>query len=381
MAEEIVIENRNRPALIILCVFGLILAGGLSLSMFYAFADRFPSVPSLEELSVSAVALASSLALLWSLYTLIRNPAYLKTEAEGIVFGGRVRCYCTWDNVKDIHLLPTEKYSSWGLIGMFYSVVIDLHSSDELFFDNILDRMVSRKAIMGNRLNLPLRNVTSLSPDQVCAGLRERWKRACPASNAVDSMPVVEMANDEPPDEIIVVRNYGALKWFNIACIMLMAAMAKTALTDDGGPDWFKLFVALVVTGGLIWKLVLMLSGKPLLETTLNGITFCGQGGQCHVPWKNIKGISFVPMRWQNYRKSNPKYPDKRVRIEFHNSRDVHYKNLIHRIVGELRGPHYTFNPIGGETNVSMDLVEALQARLDRSRSEVAPDIDSGAEI
>ncbi|BDQ33054.1 hypothetical protein [Pseudodesulfovibrio portus] len=367
--EEIVIENRNRATSIVLCLFGLVLVGSFLSLLIYGFATKFTVFFSFESFVMLVLGLAFLSLLLWALYSLTRNSKYLETQPEGIVFGGRVRCFCTWDNIKDIQLVPYELYSRGGRVGMFYAVTIDFHSSDELYFDSAIDRMLARKAISDDQLKLYLRNVTSLSPEQVCSRLRERWKQASPASRAIASIPVVEDSKAELPDEIRVTRNDGKMKILLLCLLVLFAVVVKMALTHPDGVNWGMLLICLFGMGTAFWTLAIILPGKPLLETSPVGVALCGETGRCFVPWNNIKGITSVADRWQRYTTFPSRFPDRRIKFEFYDKQTVHYDNLIYRMVGKLLGSSFTINPIGGEANVSTGLIEALEARLERARS------------
>jgi hypothetical protein len=118
-----------------------------------------------------------------SLYSLSANKPLLETSDEGIMAGGLVRWYCPWSNVKNIAISNVERKIKGGLFlpaltGTFKELVIEIHSPDDVYYDNWLHKALRDLVVKDGGIILSVERQTSLAKDQVCKILFERWQQA-----------------------------------------------------------------------------------------------------------------------------------------------------------------------------------------------------------
>jgi hypothetical protein len=118
-----------------------------------------------------------------SLYSLSANKPLLETSDEGIMAGGLVRWYCPWSNVKNIAISNVERKIKGGLLspaitGTFKELVIEIHSPDDVYYDNWLHKALRDLVVKDGSIILSVERQTSMAKDQVCKILFERWQQA-----------------------------------------------------------------------------------------------------------------------------------------------------------------------------------------------------------
>lgn len=176
---EVVIEQVSRALSWFFAWVGL--AGSLVVICLY-----FTTLPGVEidlDIRIFALGLAVGVASAFSLYALASDKPFLETSDDGLMAGSMVRWYCPWTNIRDIVVIPMER--SIGKSILFPSpkisvrqLVIELHSVDELLFDNRFHATMSGYVVKDGRIVLDIAGKTAMSREKLCGLLRERWRQA-----------------------------------------------------------------------------------------------------------------------------------------------------------------------------------------------------------
>ena len=176
--QELVIDHVSRTLSKLLAWAGMILSF-LTIILYLAAPDgRF----NLDVRSMGLCVVIAVISPLY-LYSLSANKPLLETSDEGIMAGGLVRWYCPWSNVKNIAVSNVERKIKGGLLmpaltGTFKELVIEIHSPDDVYYDNWLHKALRHLVVKDGSIILSVERQTSMAKDQVCKILFERWQQA-----------------------------------------------------------------------------------------------------------------------------------------------------------------------------------------------------------
>ncbi|WFS61270.1 hypothetical protein LF599_11350 [Pseudodesulfovibrio thermohalotolerans] len=176
---EVVIEQVSRALSWFFAWVGL--AGSLVVICLY-----FTTLPGVEidlDIRILALGLAVGVASVFSLYSLASDKPFLETSDDGVMAGSMVRWYCPWANIRDIAVMSVERDMGKGLLLSSSKItvrqlVIELHSVDELLFDNRFHATMSGYVVKDGRIILDIAGKTAMSCEKLCGLLRERWRQA-----------------------------------------------------------------------------------------------------------------------------------------------------------------------------------------------------------
>lgn len=176
--QEIRLQNDSRLGLMCLMVFVIPMFTGV-LWFLYPFREGGP-YPFVVLWYASLVGFPLSL---WQLYVLATSKYVLTTRPDGLVVGLWIRRILPWKNIKDIGLSEVKLTGGlkkrWSAARPYrQSLVIRMHDSRQMEFENILHRIAHILSFSRNEIRLPLKLVSIQNNDTLCQTIRERWSLA-----------------------------------------------------------------------------------------------------------------------------------------------------------------------------------------------------------
>lgn len=167
------------------------------------------------------------------------------------------------------------------------------------------------------------------------------------------------------PNEIVISRKDRRKSFlWNLFLIILGFGSIYYSLRGDFSFDDVKgLIAGLLLVGVGVWKLEILFSRKPLLETSIDGVMLCTEDGRCYVPWSNIKEISAILPDAAPGGFLPPKYPHRWIKFEFFDPNEIYYDSDMHRLADGFGRNEYVLNLIKYLTISPFDFVQSLQER------------------
>lgn len=154
-------------------------------------------------------------------------------------------------------------------------------------------------------------------------------------------------------------------KIWGFACVLMGIVLIGLAFGVIG--ESYKNFLDFLVGAPTlvygIWTLNLIYSGKPLRETSPEGVMFNGENGRCYVPWRNIKDIRAVHQTESSAKSDSLAHSPRWIQFDFNTPDEIYYDNTVYRVFDSFGREEYSIDLIKElDTNPS-ELIDALKGR------------------